>query len=76
MGNKYRFPWRALIIRKTHRIRLKIQARVPMTGIHPMMSKMRKIMRKAIVDCLAWNLTKRLSLSTNKKTIPVTNQRR
>jgi hypothetical protein len=31
---------------------------------------------KVIVDCLAWNLTKPLSLSTTKKTIPVTNQRR
>jgi hypothetical protein len=57
-------------------MRLKIHAKAPRIGIHPMISKMTKRIRDVTVDCLAWNMTKRLFFSATRKTIPVMNPRR
>jgi hypothetical protein len=42
IGNEYRSPWRALIMRRSHRRTFKIKIRAPMTGIHPKMSEIGK----------------------------------
>jgi hypothetical protein len=56
IGNKYRSPFRAFIIRMSHRIRLKIQmgyTNKPIIGIQPIIIMMTKRLRNVIVDCMA-----------------------